>query len=354
MKKILHVVEAFGGGMFMHIANLSNQLCKDFDVYIAYGIRPQTHKNFPSFFDKRIHLIEIVNFRMEINPLKDFKAAIEIRDLCKQIKPDVVHLHSSKAGVIGRLALNGYKRPLYYTPHGWAFLRLEDSIYKRLFYKWIERVCAFRHSTIVATSHGEYSEALSVSKHVTQINNGVCCEGLDTFKVDESIPLAPIVYTIGRICFQKNPSLFNEIALKLPTVKFVWIGDGDMKNVITSPNIQITGWGPRDEALEMTKGYSIFLLPSLWEGMPLALLEAMYLRKLCIVSNSIGNRDVIKNEYNGFIANTVDEYVDLIRKALTGGLDLKMILDNGERDVNNEFNTNVMARKYVELYLGTH
>ena len=50
------------------------------------------------------------------------------------------------------------------------------------------------------------------------------------------------VYTLGRICYQKNPTLFNEIAEALPDVKFIWIGDGELREQLTSKNIEITGW----------------------------------------------------------------------------------------------------------------
>ncbi len=73
-KKLLYFVEAFGGGIFTYLCNLSNQLCDDFDIYIAYGIREQTPKNFEKYFDKRVHLIRINNYQREISFSKDLAA----------------------------------------------------------------------------------------------------------------------------------------------------------------------------------------------------------------------------------------------------------------------------------------
>lgn len=105
---------------------------------------------------------------------------------------------------------------------------------------------------------------------------------------------------MGRIGFQKNPKMFNEIAKSLPELEFTWIGDGELRKELTSPNITITGWKERKEVLKILNDNDIFILLSLWEGLPISLLEAMYMKKVCIVSDVIGNRDVTENGKDGF------------------------------------------------------
>lgn len=139
-KKILHIVEAMGGGVFSYIVDLTNQLVNDFDVYIAYAVRPQTPKNYKDYFDSRIHLIKVNNFTRELNIKSDLKAFFEIKRIAKEIHPDIIHFHSSKAGALGRWAFNGYKIPLYYTPHGYSFLMNNYSVVKRSIFKLIESV----------------------------------------------------------------------------------------------------------------------------------------------------------------------------------------------------------------------
>ncbi|MDD6709129.1 MAG: glycosyltransferase, partial [Ruminococcus sp.] len=121
-KKLLHIVEAMGGGVFTYIVELSNQLVEKYDIYIAYATRPQTPENFRDYFDDRIKLIEVENFSRSVNALSDVKAFFEIKNIVKKINPDVVHLHSSKAGALGRWCINGRKIPMFYTPHGFSFL----------------------------------------------------------------------------------------------------------------------------------------------------------------------------------------------------------------------------------------
>lgn len=115
-KKILYIVEAMGGGVFTYIVDLANELVNKYDMYIAYAVRKQTPKNYKDYFDKRIHLIEVKNFGRAINPTKDIAAFFELKKIAAEVKPDVIHLHSSKAGAIGRVAFDG-KIPMFYTPH---------------------------------------------------------------------------------------------------------------------------------------------------------------------------------------------------------------------------------------------
>ena len=106
-KKILYIVEAMGGGVFTYIVDLANELVNSYDMYIAYAVRKQTPENYKDYFDKRIHLIEVKNFGRAIDPAKDIAAFFEVKKIVAEIKPDVIHLHSSKAGAIGRVAFNG-------------------------------------------------------------------------------------------------------------------------------------------------------------------------------------------------------------------------------------------------------
>ena len=174
-KKILYIVEAMGGGVFTYIVDLANELVNSYDMYIAYAVRKQTPQNYKDYFDKRIHLIEVKNFGRAIDPLKDVAAFFEVKKIAAEIKPDVIHLHSSKAGAIGRMAFDG-KIPMFYTPHGYSFLMEDYKPMKRRMFKLIESVCAKRNCTTISCSVGEHQESLKLTKHatyVTEADNGV-------------------------------------------------------------------------------------------------------------------------------------------------------------------------------------
>lgn len=93
-RKILHVVEAMGGGVFTYLVELANGMCEDFDVTIALGIRSETPENYESYFDERVSLVQVENFTRGLNPVKDLRACIELKKIVKDVKPDIIHLHS--------------------------------------------------------------------------------------------------------------------------------------------------------------------------------------------------------------------------------------------------------------------
>ena len=296
-KKILFIVEAMGGDVFTYVVDLSNELVNEYDMYITYSVRKQTPENYRDYFDKQIHLVEVKNFSRSINPTKDIKAFIEIKNHAKRIKPDIIHLHSSKAGALGRLAFNGRKTPLFYIPRGYNFLMQKHSFAKRMIYKAVETIYSRRNCMTISCSEGEHQEILKLTKNTTYVNNGINIKDLQKLidKTDSATDYPSTVFTLGRICYQKNPVLFNQVSEALPEIKFFGIGDGELRDELTAPNIEITGWVKREEALQYSLRGDIFILTSLWEGLSISLLESMYMKKVCVVNNEIGNWGVIYN-----------------------------------------------------------
>ena len=222
-RRILYVAEAMGGGVFTFLVGLCNELVDYYDIFVAYGIRTQTPDDFRKYFDERVHLIRVRNFERSIDPRHDIGAFVELRKIADKVKPDLIHLHSSKAGVLGRWAFDGKKIPLFYTPHGYSFLMSNYNATKRLSYKMVEKLSAVRRCTTISCSEGEHKETLSLTKNARFVNNGINVEEMQ--RMMDSIGTCEIegfnVFTLGRICYQKNPGLFNDIALKLPDVRFV-------------------------------------------------------------------------------------------------------------------------------------
>lgn len=355
-KKILCIVEAFGGGVFTVLYDLLNGISDDFEIVVAYSMRKQTPEDFKKYFNNDIKFIEVKNFSRSIDLKKDFKALKEIKQIIKEEKPDIIHLHSSKAGVLGRLAVNGNNIKMFYNPHGFSFLKMDDSKLKRTIYWLIEKGIAIinRKCTIVGCSKGEYEEAKKLNKNSILINNGINVQKLEleTKELEnKKIDFNNLkICTVGRIGYQKNPEMFNEIAKSFPDNNFTWIGDGDLRSKLTSTNVKITGWKERKEVLQILNENDIFILTSLWEGLPISLLEAMYMKKLCIVSNCIGNRDVIINNKNGFVANNVEEFVKYIQNILERKVDVSKLSSNANSDVLNEYNVELMIREYKKYY----
>ena len=359
-KKVLHLVEAMGGGVFTYLVELANGMSDEFDIAIAFGMRKETPENYEDYFNEGIKLIKVDSFTRNLEPTKDIKAYIELKKIIKEEKPDIIHMHSSKAGAIGRLIVGVGNVKEFYTPHGYSFLMEDASDFKRNIYKAMEKILGRRNCLTVACGQSEWEQSRQVTNNSTYINNGINIDKLEknlSQAGSQNLEAYGIkrelftVYTLGRINYQKWPELFNEIAMKLPDIQFVWIGDGDMRDKLTADNIVITGWLEHKKAMELSTEFDAFILASRYEGLPISLLEAMYMKKSCVVSNVVGNRDVIRNNYNGYICDSVDEFVEALKEIKAGNND--KLVQKAYLDILNKFNSKCVCQKYKEIYNGS-
>lgn len=349
-KKILMVCESFGGGVFTYVSQLCNDMVDDFEVYLAYSLRPQTPKNYKDFLNQKVHLIEMKNVGVKdlTNVKSDITAIKELRQIEKEIKPDVIHLHSSVAGGLGRIAYKGRNNTVVYTPHGYAYILMGPGKKSKI-YKFAEKILGNRALTLTCCQ-SEDEEAKKFSKRTAYIETGVnladlsaSLDGIKPIKNDKFT-----VFTLGRACVQKQPELFNRIAELVPEAQFVWIGNGELENELTASNIEVTGWKPRKEALAMAKGADAFVLCSLGEAVAMSLIENMYIKKLVLVSNTMGNKSVIHDGINGYVCDTAEEYAKRIKNAMKEFP--KEIPEKAYQDVLDIYNTETMKKKYIAFY----
>lgn len=297
--KIVHVMECFAGGTFNFLVDLTSELLNEEHIVIYGTNRKNTPKHFRDLFNKNVKFIEWKTAQREMKPLKDIKALWELYTILKKIDDiDIIHLHSSKAGFLGRIVsfLLGKSKKTIYTPHAISFLRLDVSPKKRKIFIWMEKFASFFGGKIVACSQSE-KEAIEEQgiKNVTFINNGIKPLQIEK-KVNTSDKIT--IISVGRLSIQKNPKLFNDIALEFIdnlNIQFIWCGDGELKSELTSPNIKCTGWIERKELENYLASADIYLSTSLWEGLPLSVLEAMSIGLPVVLSNCVGNRDLVEN-----------------------------------------------------------
>lgn len=220
---------------------------------------------------------------------------------------------------------------------------------KSSIYKFAEKVLGNRALTLTCCE-SEDEEAKKFSKRTAYVETGVNLEDLSA-SLDGIEPLKNekfTVFTLGRACVQKQPQLFNKIAELVPDARFVWIGNGELENELISPNIEVTGWKPRKEALAMAKGADAFVLCSLGEAIAMSLIENMYIKKLILVSNTMGNKSVINDGVNGYLCNTAEEYAKHIKEAMCKFP--SELPKRAYQDVLEIYNTEVMKKKYIAFY----
>ena len=350
--KIVHVVECFAGGVFSFLSNLTNELDKE-EYIVIYGTnRDNTPSDFREKFPPNTKFIPWRNASRGLNPLKDLKALWELYTMLKKIDDiDIIHLHSSKAGFLGRIVsfLLGKSSKTIYTPHAISFLRLDVSPKKRKTFIWMEKFAGFFGGKIVACSQSE-KEAIEEQKikNVTFINNGI-----KPLQIEKRVNISDkiTIISIGRLSIQKNPKLFNDIAFEFidnHNIQFIWCGDGELKSELTSFNIKCTGWIERRELESYLVNADIYLSTSLWEGLPLSVLEAMSIGLPIVLSDCVGNRDLVEN--NGFLYNNNIEAVKSINKLLKNKMLINKKGYKSKIIIEDKFNIKNMAISYLNIY----
>ena len=168
------VCEAFGGGVFTYVSQLCNDMADDFKVYLAYSLRPQTPQNYKEFLDPRVKLIQVKSWRGKsiTNIPNDIKVIKELRNIEKKVNPDIIHLHSSIAGGIGRLAFNGKKNTVIYTPHGYAHILMGPGMKSKLYYL-IEKILGKKNCITLTCCESEDEVAKTFCKRTAYIETGV-------------------------------------------------------------------------------------------------------------------------------------------------------------------------------------
>lgn len=352
MKKILMFTETMGSGVFTLVSQLCNDLSGDFDVTLAYSTRrKETPPDFKTYFDPRVHLVEVksLNKTSLANVANDIRIIRELRKIEEDIQPDIIHLHSSIAGGLGRIAFKGKNNTVVYTPHGYAHI-LGGPGLKGKVYGILEYILGHTNSVTLTCCPSEDVEARKLCRRTYYAETGVNIKSLQESLSDvEPTPNDRFtVFCLGRIAKQKRPDLFNKIAKLVPEAKFLWIGDGDLRNQLTAPNIEITGWKSRKEALSIAKGADAFVLCSYGEAIAMSLIENMFLKKLCLVSNTMGNKDVIQDGVNGYVCTEAEEYASRIRAAMDHFP--AELPEEAYQDVLQMYNTENMKEKYGQFY----
>lgn len=362
--KVVHVIEPMEHGVFIWVIDMANNLVESgYDVTVIHSLREATPENWRDLFDSRVKLIHVQMGRA-INPVTDIKALFRITRELKRIKPDVIHGHSSKSGVLARVAgfLLGQNKRTLYTSHAIHYPLIKQP-FKRSIYKLLELVAYWMGGTIVACSKREYDIILEEITNnnparLKRISNGIDLSQIEPKDYSQKKPAEEKIRigVLGRISNQKAPWVFASIAKKIlskhSNVEFVWVGSGEPEDEapLREAGVNITGFLDRDRALEETAKLDIFLQTSLYEGLSLALLEAQAAGIPAVVSNIPGNDEVVQHEQCGFVGNNEAELTSYTER-LVESADLREQLGMGARQyVQQNFSFDAMGDQYKALY----
>ncbi len=349
---------------------------KRFQVKLISG--PQTGSEGELITEVRkrnIDLMILPELVREINPTKDFLALVKLAKYIRKENFDIVHTNSSKAGILGRLAAKLAGTPvILHTVHGWAYHNHMGKRRKGLYVtleKWAEK---FTHKLITVSDlnikKGLADGIGNENKYVT-IHSGIDLNRFDPSNLDSISkkkewnidPSDRVVGSVTRLSEQKAPADFvrmaNEILKHIPKVSFLLVGDGPLKdeiqNLIDRLNIskKVILAGLRHDIPELLALMDVFVLSSLWEGLPRVFPQAMAMGLPIVATNVDGAPEAIKDGVNGFLVPPKD-FTTLAQRTLQLIEDPRLARKMGEagrKMVYPDFCVKEMVRKTEHLYM---
>ncbi|WP_228715148.1 glycosyltransferase family 4 protein [Marinobacter salsuginis] len=299
------------GGASVHLLDLAQgmqELGHDVTILVGgNGLVVQRAKA------RGLSCVPVEHLVREIRIFEDFRGYLEIRSRLAELTPDIVHLHSAKAGILGRFAAKSLNIPCVYTAHGWPFTE-GVSEGKRRIYKLIERVMAGLCSKIITVSN--YDRAIALDSNVgseeklVTVHNGV--PDLDSRSLSEDEGEAKELVRlimVARFEEPKDQKLLLEALSELSHLPWVmeFVGDGpkleSMKELTVELGLgdKVYFLGSQGNVAANLRRADLFVLISRWEGLPLTILEAMRAGLPVVASNVGGVSEAVIDGETGLL-----------------------------------------------------
>jgi glycosyltransferase involved in cell wall biosynthesis len=369
--KVLHIITRLdlGGAQANTIYTVSNLDKRRFSSFLACGQGGELRREAPGSVTLFLNCLV-----REINPAKDLLAFFELCRTIRGLKPGIVHTHSSKAGILGRLAAFFSGVPVVaHTFHGFGFNDRQPAAV-RSFYVLLEKICARLSDALIFVSSANMTEAaalgigekgryrlirsgIKLSRYPARIDRGLK-------RAELGVPSdATLVVSIGNLKPQKNPGDFFTAARTVsethPEARFIFLGGGELSpadlQLAGHPSLKgkllLPGW--RRDSAEILAAADIFALTSLWEGLPRSLVEALASGLPAVCYDTDGVRDILADGVNGFLIERGDaaglsEKLALLFK--DPGL-RRRLAENARATDFSEFDIDAMVRAQERLYL---
>jgi len=281
--RVLHVTETFGGGIRSAVIGYARATRgRGVESWLLAQDRGC------GFFEELDESSPFVATRMVPHGLLNLWKAIG--STVEEVRPEIVHLHSSLAGGAGRLRLGLKGKPaLVYSPHCFAFEMRDISSSSRWVYRAVERILARRTAAFVCVSphEAELARKLHPRAEVVALLNTFgpapsAPEHSTTYRPVTDAASAPIrIVTVARVVPQKDPETFAEIVSALRVdgqVEATWVGDGPgpLRDALETADVAVTGWLPAREVPQALREHTVYLHTAQWEAaVPIAVIEAM-------------------------------------------------------------------------------
>jgi glycosyltransferase involved in cell wall biosynthesis len=376
--RIMQIMECTIGGTRRHIRELCTGLASGggFEVtLVASAVRD------PTFRDDMRQIaaagVEVIDLpmRREIDPPRDLLHQVRIAGELGRRACDVVHTHSSKAGALGRIAAlcAAPDAARVHTPHTFAFNFTEQfSPARRRFFLAVERGLGRATHRVVHVSDSERAEGarfrIVPAGRAVVIPNGIDPAPLERatgagvragLGVPEQVPLVGSVGLLNEAKgFDRLVDAAVRVRARLGDVRFVVVGEGELRTTLEA-RIRERGLadafllpGYRRDVPQVMAALDLFVLPSLWEGLPYVVLEAMAARRAVVATDVNGSRDIVRPDETGLLVPSAqaEPLADAIVALLGDAKRRAAMGEAGARRVRAEYSLEVMLERYRALY----
>lgn len=323
--KVVEILEATTGGTRRHLFDLATHLDPArFSVSVLCSTRrdPAFAADLEEFRERGIPT-RVVPMVRAIRPWADLAALGQIRRYLREQRPDVVHTHSSKAGLLGRLAARQAGVPrLVHTPHCFAF-DMDVGFLRRRLYLRLERWAARFTDRLICVCPAEKASALrhglAAPDKFTVIENGIslpapAADPAAVAALRRDLGLPPktrVIGVVGRLTRQKGHEHLIRAAPAIlrhfPETRFVFVGDGERRAALAKQAAalgvtrNIVFAGQREDAGRCYPLFDVLAMPSLWEALPYALLEGMAAGRAVVASRVGGVADLLSPGESGLL-----------------------------------------------------
>ncbi len=355
---VLHVIARLNvGGTARYLAQLAQNLpSQGITTFIATG--NVQGDEVEDLCASQIDVIRIPTLGRLMNPIADYKAHKELKKIIVSVKPDLIHTHTFKAGLIGRMSNLGV--PVIHTYHGHLFTDPEFRGFKGSVIRLIEKFLAKRSTALVTVGQGVAEDLIkkgvgarsqyqSIAPGVLPLDVTERIQALKNLKLSDNGRF--IVAWIARMTGVKNPQRALEIAQQMPNLHFVMAGGGDLLDSIKAKagsNVSVVGW---QDARDVFGACDLVLSTSENEGMPVALIEAQ-LAGLPVVATNVGAvAEVIDSGATGWVVDTDNAaLVHAITKVVESPDKGKAMSQAASIRAQKLFSIDQMITAHVDLY----
>jgi glycosyltransferase involved in cell wall biosynthesis len=354
---LLLITLAEVGGAQTYVASLLPALADRFDVAVAaHGPGPLRD----AAAEAGVRFIPLEHVRRPISPWRDAAGFVELVRLLRRERPDILHVSSSKAGVLGRLAGATAGVPIrIFTVHGWAFAA--HSGLASLLYRWGDRLVAPLTTMTVCVSENDRAAGIRAgtcrAERTVVIRNAVSLDRSPRARHERARPL---LVSVGRLKAPKDfVTLARALAL-LPAGSFeaLIVGEGpdratletELRRLRLEDRVRLAG--ERDDVPALLADADVFVLASRSEGLPVSVLEAMAAELPVVASRVGGVPEVVADGETGFlVAPASPSNLAAVLARLIDDRDLRRRLGAvGRVRADTRFNLNSFRRAHVELY----